>query len=131
MDKVKALLYECLPVRPQDASRLGRWLVVEQVSLLRLLVNLILVVLRVVKALLKRYWLHLVVFFSGLHTADSYGLGQLWLVLAGFAGIFLNLRDGKRAPGELSAYHILNEGYRRIAGDLDPDQIDRQLRRGG
>jgi len=130
MDSLKALAYELIPLRAEDCARLGRWLVVEQVSLLRLGANLLLVAVRLLKALLKRYWLHLALFFGGLRAADQYGLGQLWLVLAGFAGIFLNLRDGNRAPGELSAYHILNEGYRRIAGDLDPAQIDRQLRHG-
>ena len=125
------LLYELVPIRPKDATRLIHWVLSEYVTLLRLLINLLLVLLRLLKFLIASMWRKIAIFAVGFYIFSLYGFSHLWLLLTGFSIIYINLSDEARKPGELSAYNIFNVGFKRIIGDLDADQIDQQLRHGG
>ena len=125
------LLYELIPICPADLYRLIRWMLREYVTLLRLVVNLLIVVLRVIKYIVRHCWLRLLIFTTGFWIFNKFDFGHLWIILTGFAIIYLNLSTEARKPGELSAYSVFNEGFQRIMGDLDAEQIDQQLRRGG
>ncbi|KAF8066250.1 hypothetical protein HT031_002573 [Scenedesmus sp. PABB004] len=61
------------------------------------------------------------------YAADP-GLSAAFLLVAMIAGIFLNL--GTKAEGEASAYSVFNPGVRRLPGQLDADELDRQIRQG-
>jgi Uncharacterized conserved domain (SAYSvFN) len=54
--------------------------------------------------------------------------GGLLLLLGLITAICCNL--GVRREGEASAYSIFNEGVRRLPGQLDADEVDRQIRAG-
>ncbi|KAG2453360.1 hypothetical protein HYH02_001584 [Chlamydomonas schloesseri] len=70
----------------------------------------------------------LVVFLAGCIAASRVGLGPVFILVSLIASIFLNL--GQRRAGEVSAYSIFNRGVRRLPGQLDADEIDRQMRQG-
>ncbi len=127
----KEFVYELIPCRLRDLRRLGRWLVQEQVSLIGLFLNIFVLLLYLGKYVVKRFYMYLLVFFCGYKLFDHAGFGHLWFLLSGFALIYLNLRNESRKRGELSPYSVFNENFQRIMGDLDADQIDEQLRRGG
>ena len=59
--------------------------------------------------------------------------GSIYLVVSAIVFMFLNLSsetaDGKdKSKGRLSAYSVFNEGATRIAGSMDADSIDDQIR---
>lgn len=56
------------------------------------------------------------------------GLSAVYLLLAMMVFIFVNL--GKKQEGEASAYSVFNPGVQRLPGQLDADEIDRQVRTG-
>ncbi|GIL97576.1 hypothetical protein Vretimale_3201 [Volvox reticuliferus] len=67
-------------------------------------------------------------FLVGCVVSSRLGLGPLFILGCLIAGIFTNL--GTRRTGELSAYSIFNRGVRRLPGQLDAEEIDRQMRQG-
>ncbi|GIL56900.1 hypothetical protein Vafri_12191 [Volvox africanus] len=67
-------------------------------------------------------------FLVGCVVSSRLGLGPLFILSCLIAGIFTNL--GTRRAGELSAYSIFNRGVRRLPGQLDAEEIDRQMRQG-
>lgn len=56
------------------------------------------------------------------------GFSAVYLLLAMIAAIYINL--GTKQEGEASAYSVFNPGMRRLPGQLDADEIDRQIRQG-
>lgn len=56
------------------------------------------------------------------------GFSAVYLLLVMMAFIFVNL--GNKREGEASAYSIFNPGVQRLPGQLDADEIDRQIRQG-
>ncbi|KAG2438778.1 hypothetical protein HXX76_005320 [Chlamydomonas incerta] len=70
----------------------------------------------------------LLAFLAGCVAASRVGLGPVFLLVGLIASIFLNL--GQRRAGEVSAYSIFNRGVQRLPGQLDADEIDRQMRQG-
>eukprot|EP00882_Tetradesmus_deserticola_P022768 GHRQ01024719.1.p3 GENE.GHRQ01024719.1~~GHRQ01024719.1.p3 ORF type:complete len:131 (+),score=30.29 GHRQ01024719.1:868-1260(+) len=56
------------------------------------------------------------------------GFSAVYLLLAMIAAIYINL--GTKQEGEASAYSVFNPGVRRLPGQLDADEIDRQIRQG-
>ncbi|EFJ48079.1 hypothetical protein VOLCADRAFT_81244 [Volvox carteri f. nagariensis] len=67
-------------------------------------------------------------FLLGCVISSRLGLGPLFVLGCLIGGIFTNL--GTRRAGELSAYSIFNRGVRRLPGQLDAEEIDRQMRQG-
>jgi hypothetical protein len=116
------------PLRIKDAHRLLVWIVSNNVTIIRFVINLLIITIRVLKYVIKNFYISISLFAIGFYTFNTLQLGQLWIILTGFYLIFNNLSDKKREKGELSAYSIFNEGFQRIMGDLDADQIDQQLR---
>ncbi|GLC46219.1 hypothetical protein PLESTB_001536600 [Pleodorina starrii] len=79
---------------------------------------------------LVRPWRFVVLgcFLIGCVVFSRLGLGPVFILACLIAGIFTNL--GTRRAGEASAYSIFNRGVRRLPGQLDADEIDRQMRQG-
>ncbi|KAG2489953.1 hypothetical protein HYH03_011583 [Edaphochlamys debaryana] len=67
-------------------------------------------------------------FLAGCVAASRVGFGPVFILLSCIAAIFANL--GQRRAGEMSAYSIFNRGVRRLPGQLDAEEVDRQMRRG-
>ena len=57
---------------------------------------------------------------AGFLTSNSYGIGMLYLIMSGFAFMFINLSDTRTGA---SAYSIFNKNAARIAGTFDAEQI--------
>lgn len=53
---------------------------------------------------------------------------KLLVIVTAFVIIFTNLSRRKRAPGELSAYFILNKNFQRLDGELQPSAFGPQFR---
>ncbi|GFR43021.1 hypothetical protein Agub_g4022 [Astrephomene gubernaculifera] len=70
----------------------------------------------------------LAAFLVGCRLAWALGLGPVFVIACLIASIFGNL--GRRRAGEVSAYSIFNRGVQRLPGQLDADEIDRQMRQG-
>ena len=61
----------------------------------------------------------------GLVTANSYSITMIYLILSGFAFMFINLSDTRTGA---SAYSVFNKGATRIAGTFDAEAIvDRRI----
>ncbi|KAG1670512.1 hypothetical protein FOA52_000766 [Chlamydomonas sp. UWO 241] len=71
----------------------------------------------------------LALFVAGCLASSRAGVGPVFVLACMVAVILANL--GRRREGEESAYSIFNAGVRRLPGQLDADQIDEQIRRGG
>ncbi len=56
------------------------------------------------------------------------GFSAVYLLLAMIVFIFVNL--GQKKEGDASAYSVFNPGVQRLPGQLDADEVDRQIRRG-
>lgn len=56
------------------------------------------------------------------------GLSAVYLLIAMIVAIYINL--GTKKEGEASAYSVFNPGVQRLPGQLDADEIDRQIRSG-
>eukprot|EP00878_Enallax_costatus_P034273 GHUV01037992.1.p1 GENE.GHUV01037992.1~~GHUV01037992.1.p1 ORF type:complete len:149 (+),score=45.75 GHUV01037992.1:500-946(+) len=56
------------------------------------------------------------------------GFSAVYLLLVMIVFIFVNL--GHKHEGEASAYSVFNPGVQRLPGQLDADEIDRQIRQG-
>lgn len=56
------------------------------------------------------------------------GLSAVYLLLAIIVFIYVNL--GQKREGDASAYSIFNPGVQRLPGQLDADEVDRQIRTG-
>lgn len=69
-----------------------------------------------------------IAFLMGCVLSSYYSLGPVFILTAIIATIFANL--GTRGEGQLSAYSIFNPGVRRLPGQLDADEVDRQMRQG-
>lgn len=56
--------------------------------------------------------------------------GSIFLILSILVAIFHNLSSGASDPkkGKLSAYSVFNKGAQRIAGSMDAEHIERQIR---
>ena len=55
--------------------------------------------------------------------------GSIFVVCSAIVAIFLNLSsDSKSGSGKLSAYSVFNPGAQRIAGSMDAEAIEDQLR---
>ncbi|KAF7457559.1 putative conserved domain (SAYSvFN) family protein [Cryptosporidium felis] len=65
--------------------------------------------------------------FALLYIFLGYFFGSLGFIVVTIVGMFLNTSSNTRKEGQLSAYAILNPGFRRILGDLKLDQLERQL----
>mmetsp|Transcript_26501 Transcript_26501/g.57820 ORF Transcript_26501/g.57820 Transcript_26501/m.57820 type:complete len:211 (+) Transcript_26501:102-734(+) len=72
--------------------------------------------------------LALMLFMAGCVITSRLGLGPVFVLASIIFAIFHNL--GKRGEGEASAYSIFNPQVRRLPGQLDADQVDRQIRAG-
>lgn len=55
------------------------------------------------------------------------GLGEIYCVASGILMIFLNLGQRKGA----SAYSVFNEGYGKLAGEIDPTAMLKRKTKGG
>lgn len=75
----------------------------------------------------RRFWMVLFGWIAGWKFASVHGWGAVYLVSTIFVVIVFNL--GTRSDGELSAYSIFNEGFRRLPGQLTAEDLDRQMRR--
>ncbi|KAJ1604836.1 hypothetical protein OJ253_3446 [Cryptosporidium canis] len=62
-----------------------------------------------------------------IYVASWYFLGKLGVIVVTIIGLFLNTSSAPRGEGQLSAYGILNPGFRRMLGDLRLEQLERQL----
>lgn len=74
-----------------------------------------------------KFWLLLVSWIVGFRIAVLHGWGAVYVLVSILLLIFLNL--GKRREGELSAYSIFNDGFRRLPGQLTAEQLEAQMRR--
>lgn len=72
--------------------------------------------------------LALLIFMAGCVVSSRIGLGPVFVLCGMVYFIFTNL--GRKREGEVSAYSIFNRGVRRLPGQLDADEVDRQIRQG-
>lgn len=80
------------------------------------------------KILFSKYAIYVVLWYIGLVIINKYHFAQVYVVITGLLIIFLNL--GKRKEGELSAYSVFNKDGKKLAGEFDTNQIERNLRGG-
>ncbi|OII72376.1 uncharacterized protein cubi_01256 [Cryptosporidium ubiquitum] len=62
-----------------------------------------------------------------IYILSGYYLGTSGIIIVTIIGLFLNTSSTPRNENQLSAYGILNPGFRRILGDLRLYQLERQL----
>ena len=128
MDAVKAVLYELVPLRPQDAKKLTDY-VQENAgdSVKGLMRGLALLSSQAKLVSLRSYGL--VISWVGCAYVSlkigGAGVAQTYVILSILAGMLLNL--GKREAGTLSAYSVFNEGRRLVGDYLDFHEREMEL----
>ena len=120
MDTVKAVLYELVPLRPQDAKKLTEY-VQENAgdSVKGLMRGLALLSSQAKLVSLRSYGL-VILWIGGAYMSlqiGGAGVAQTYVILSILAGMLLNL--GKREAGTLSAYSVFNQGVRLVGDYLD------------
>jgi len=107
-----------------NASRLKKWVV----RLLSEKLKFLNIALYWIFSIRPVYYLMFAVWMVLSPIAAKYDLGPIYILGTIFALIVFNL--GVRREGELSAYSIFNRNVERLPGQLDADQIDREIRQG-
>ncbi|GAB2296467.1 hypothetical protein Dimus_030582 [Dionaea muscipula] len=86
------------------------------------------IVLMAIFSLSLKAWAIIILWFILAPIAHRWDFGPIYILVSGFAIIFLNL--GRRQEGDVSAYSIFNEDFRELPGTLNADQLDRDIRAG-
>ncbi|QOY41900.1 Uncharacterized protein cpbgf_400120 [Cryptosporidium parvum] len=79
----------------------------------------------IIEYLKGRVFKYLVLF--SLYFLSGYFFGTSGVIILTIVCMFLNTSSNPRNGNQLSAYGILNPGFRRILGDLRLEQLERQL----
>ncbi|TRY51808.1 Uncharacterized protein CTYZ_00001773 [Cryptosporidium tyzzeri] len=81
--------------------------------------------INIIEYLKGRVFKYLVSF--SLYFLSGYFFGTSGVIILTIVCMFLNTSSNQRNGNQLSAYGILNPGFRRILGDLRLEQLERQL----
>jgi hypothetical protein len=138
MDVIKAILYELQPVRWRELKEWTKSLGSNLQSVVVAVYSGMAFVLRSTGGTLKNMKLgtavrcslvlasFLVAFYWG-----GENIFKLYLAIMIISLVYIYGLDRRvRGKGELSAFSVFNDGFQRIAGTFDADQIDRMIRGG-